>query len=505
MFGRSLTFLPLALLVTLAPACGDDDDTTGSEETTGDAADTTDSGGDTGQTDTAGTPSTYAFESRFAPGASSVDYAGQTFRHLLIAELGNELSRLTARIDDGSYFPKAGDVAAALNFYFLFDSQTAGTTPLTVTTRLPLLQATYDDVSSGKFLKEKLAGNDKATDYVDWSTGFKGWTGDGVTSPESLVTALFAKVDALAVDRANGTIPNGPTGEPIKSATVTPEGYDLRELLTKLLAGGIAYHQAADDYLDDATAGKGLLADNTKAEEGKPYTALEHAWDEGFGYLGAAINMGDFTGDELDGTGGRADFQKVHDLNGDGKIDLKTEFNFSSATYIGRREAGAAKLGVTLPLIDDTFGAFVRGRAIITAAGGALSDAQLSALKAERDRALAAWELALVGNIIRYANDTLQALAKAGTPDYAFETHAKYWSELKAFALFLQFNPRAKISPAQLDQLHARIGQAPVLPNAGEANLTKARADLVAAKDLLAQVYALDARLVGSADGTNGW
>jgi hypothetical protein len=161
--------------------------------------------------------------------------------------------------------------------------------------------------------------------------------------------------------------------------------------------------------------------------------------------------------------------------------------------------------GVTLPLIDDTFGAFVRGRAIITNAGGALSDAQLSALKAERDRALAAWELALVGNIIRYANDTLQALAKAGTPDYAFETHAKYWSELKAFALFLQFNPRAKISPAQLDQLHARIGQAPVLPSAGEANLTKARADLVAAKDLLADVYALDARLVGNADGTNGW
>ena len=71
--------------------------------------------------------------------------------------------------------------------------------------------------------------------------------------------------------------------------------------------GAVGFSQGADDYLDDDTEGKGLLADHTAADEGKPYTALEHAWDEGFGYFGGARNYLLYTDEEIAGEGGRDD------------------------------------------------------------------------------------------------------------------------------------------------------------------------------------------------------
>ena len=49
---------------------------------------------------------------------------------------------------------------------------------------------------------------------------------------------------------------------------------------------------------------------------------------------------------------------------------------------------------------------------------------------------------------------------------YSFDDHAKHWSELKGFALNLQFNPRSAVSDADFVQLHAHIGQAPSLSGA---------------------------------------
>ena len=53
----------------------------------------------------------------------------------------------------------------------------------------------------------------------------------------------------------------------------------------KFLLGAVAFSQGADDYLDDDVAGKGLLVFGYIPAEGKKYSALEHAWDEGFGYF----------------------------------------------------------------------------------------------------------------------------------------------------------------------------------------------------------------------------
>ena len=64
---------------------------------------------------------------------------------------------MTDNIDNGSYAPgTASEVVDSLNFYFEFDSDTSGDVPLTFD---GTLQTTYNDISSGKDLKGKIADN----------------------------------------------------------------------------------------------------------------------------------------------------------------------------------------------------------------------------------------------------------------------------------------------------------------------------------------------------------
>ena len=153
-----------------------------------------------------------------------------------------------------------------------------------------------------KNLEGKIAGNDSSTDHKDWDGGaFEGWTAD---SPHALVQEWFGMIADNAVEQLAGTQRVDPIeGEPI-SLYHTTTGLDLKQLVQKFLLGAITFSQGADDYLDNDVEGKGLLADNTALVEGKPYTALAHQWDEGYGYFGAARNYNDYTDDEIAGKGG---------------------------------------------------------------------------------------------------------------------------------------------------------------------------------------------------------
>jgi len=96
-------------------------------------------------------------------------------------------------------------------------------------------------------------------------------------------------------------------------------------------------------------------------------------------------------------------------------------------------------------------------------------------------------------------------MERFGTPDYKFLDHAKHWSELKGFALALQFNPRSPVTDAQFDTLHTLLGDAPVLPGAESAVITLYKTSLRNARALLATAYGFDAANVGNDDGENGW
>ena len=484
-------------ILCFSVACGDDE--------------TPDVGGDAGVTDLGTTdggqdqvPAQYNFSSRFGAG-SSVNYNCQTFRHVLIAELKNRIGGLTSRIDQGTLTPTTGAIQAELNFYLDFDPSTGGevTSAIAASYTTPgAMQTKLGDFGSTAKLRDKIAGNDPIGQHRDWNTtGILGWSGAGPITPTGLLDRFFQRIEAQAIARANGNIPNDPTGAPIAQVYVTPEGVDLRELTQKFLDGAVGYSQGTDDYLDDDLDGKGLNSDNTVAESGRLYSTLEHAWDEGFGYFGATPDYGDYTDDELAAAGGRAEYANgYHDRNGDGMLDLLTEVNWGHSLNAAKRDRDSV---TPTDFTADAFLGFRAGRHLIASADGALTPAAFTALKAERDRAIQAWEKAIAATVVHYVNDVLKDHAKFGTADYKFLDHAKHWSELKGFALALQFNPKKRISAEQLAELHTRLGEAPALP--GAANVAAYRSGLLEAKMILKTAYNFSDANLGDEQGEGGW
>ncbi|MBH24190.1 MAG: DUF4856 domain-containing protein [Myxococcales bacterium] len=452
---------------------------------------------------------TYNFESRFEAGANSVSYDGQTARHVLLVDLKSYVGGLGDSIDRGDFMPADGDVVAALDFYFRFDSDAYGEEAHLVSTEPGALQETYNDVSTGKDLVGKLAGNDTSTDHVDWSTEFSGWSdesiaayGGSIDSPEGLALAFFETLEENAIGRSDGVVRSGPDGEQLP-VYVTDAGQDLNQLIQKFLTVAIAFHQGTDDYLDDDVDGKGLKADHAAAVEGKPYTALEHAWDEGFGYFGAARDYAAYTDDEIAAAGGRDEYASgYHDTNGDGAIDLLSEYNFGHAVNAAKRDRGS---NAATDMTAQAFEAFRAGRALLAATDGPLDAAQVTELEGYRDQAVLAWEEAIAATVVHYINDTLQEMEKFGTDDYSFAEHAKVWSEMKGFALGFQFNPRSPVSDEDFTALHALLRDAPVLSDADSAEIDAYRSDLVAARDILRDAYGFDSSNMGDDKGEGGW
>ncbi len=464
--------------------------------------------GDNDESDTISEPATFAFESRFQPGVSSVAYSGQIKRHLLIEQLKAYIGNL----DDQSFSnPEPGDVVDALNFFYDFknsgvdDTLAIGFVPAVG----PPLQVEWRDLGGSLVsLKEK---------FPEFDAGFEGNVvgyASGTLTPEGALQDMFQKVEQLIIDRANGNIPADPNGADIALAFVGADGIDYQQLIQKYLGGAIAISQGTDDYLDDDLAGKGLLSDNTvPAVSGgveQAYTGLEHVWDEGFGYFGAAQHYNDFSDDEIASAGGRADWQGGNDADGDDAIDLLSEYNFGHSVNAGKRDRGSV---VATDFTKTAFDAFIAGRTLIVNAGGALDDSQLAELQGYRDTAVGAWERAVAATAVHYINDVLQDMEDFGTADYDFLAHAKHWSELKGFALALQFNVNhsplvtneLQLSTPPLEQLHSLIGDRPVLPGASEADQTAYKQSLNDAKALLGQVYQFDSANLGDADGLNGW
>lgn len=482
----------------LSTGCGDDDASFGDADA---SPEDTDGGDDADASIPSGDD--YVFDSRFQGGESSVAYSGQALRQVLMNDLNAYISALSTTAPED--FPE--DVLADLNFYYEFDALVGGEAPLLLTTDPSTLQATYGAIGSAN-LRTKIAGEDAMGQHKDWTTEFEGWPGGDATSPHLLVQFYFEQIDALANAFAAGNAPDDPDGNQIDSAVVSADGRDYRQLAGKFLMVAVAYSQATDDYWDDDLDDHGINVDNEVAfvdgEEEKPYTQLEHYWDEGFGYFGAARDYLDYTDEELEGIGGREDYQKYHDTDGDEAIDLGSEYVFSWANYAARRDNGSAPTAPT-DFTADIFEALLEGRTIITSAGGALSESEMSDLQEQRDAAVAAWDKLIAANVVYYINGVLKDMATFDTEPYDFVLHAGHWSEAKAFALGLQFNPRKEISDLDFVMLHELLGDAPVLPNADSLDIAAYKQALLDARALLGDTYGFDAANLGDDDGQNGW
>lgn len=407
--------------------------------------------GDDGGKTSVEPPNHYEFQSRFDSSKSSVSYSGQTARHIMIADLTAYLGRLDTAIRKDDFLnvpffdPYAieetchADLVAAFNRYFragVGEVPWLDDEPMLLTTDPPKLasQVTYGDISKEKNLVGKLAGNDTSTDAVDWSVSLANVIEINVlgeshtpSSPTELVDTIFAKVAEFACD----AIVNGVPAEPIY---VDEMGVDHQQLLQKFLLGAVALSQGADDYLDDDLDGKGILSPNTRDGEAL-HTKLEHAWDEGFGYYGAAVAALSMDLASIAGPG-------HEDVDGDGFIDLRTEKNYGASTNAAKRDRGAC---VPTRITEDAMRAFIAGRHLISRAGEELTEAELEELRGYRDAAVMAWEQAIAATAIHYANECLADLAalRAEDDSYSRVTHAKHWSEMVGFLMSLQFSPHS--------------------------------------------------------------
>lgn len=193
------------------------------------------------------TPSTYSFQRN---GKSSVSYSGQTDRL-------NQLGEIKTKMQTAD----AGSVVSETDLLAMYEN-TGGNA-----------NGNFS-FSSSKQLKSKTFSLDKA--FFE----------------SMLKSAAAASVDGnTGVNAANGTV-GLITRSSGSTILVDAKGFEFTQLFEKGIMGAVFYYQIVNIYLTDEKIGEGV--DNTTADTANNSTAMEHHWDEAFGYFGAPV---DFTSD----------------------------------------------------------------------------------------------------------------------------------------------------------------------------------------------------------------
>ncbi|WP_051083987.1 DUF4856 domain-containing protein [Gilvimarinus chinensis] len=454
-------------------------------------------------------PTTYEFSN--SNGEDTVSYTGQTKRQILIDDLVAEMNGLT---EDA-----AADVESQLNFYFRYDAATSDDlTPqfdLEGESLLPqndASQFTYGAIAGGKDLVGKIAGGDGTGggetgtlvgDFFGWSQGL-----DADPLPVELVDYFFAELASEVTDGVTPQIATVSGDVPLDTVTVSAEGLDYRQLIQKFLLGAVAFSQGTSDYLQSD------FATMLESEDGAAYTEGEHNWDEAFGYFGAARDYGDYSDLEIRAAGGRADYQNgYHDSNGDGLIDIRSEYNFGNSVNCAKRDVGSADNTNPTDLTQQAFDAFIAGRHILAQAAeaGELTAEQQTQLDEHIATAAVTWEKCVAATVVHYINDVVADMGEFSDGKFAsldnFKNLAKHWGEMKGFALGLQFSPESPFAADEqsrdnLRELLALMGDAPVLADGTQGGATYEGGTaayiegLNQARDLLQEAYDFDAENV---------
>ena len=189
---------------------------------------------------TVNAPSDYTFE---VDGSSTVSFSGQTARLGMAEEILSMLGESSTT-----------DVAVLNQMY------TDGT---------GFSDVTLD--ASGKNLRGKTASYQTAT-------------------VKSYVQAQF---DAMLVDYATNVAPAMAASTPaapgtagmIGSRELNAKGMEIDQCFAKGLIGALCLDQIANGYLSEAKIGDGVDNSSRDVNSSNNYTAMEHHWDEGFGYV----------------------------------------------------------------------------------------------------------------------------------------------------------------------------------------------------------------------------
>jgi len=436
-------------------------------------------------------PSTYAFESKFTAGESSVKFTGQAARQILIGELKNATGDdAISAADLAAIYAGGSSVLDDDNIYGV-DDGTGTPVYISAPEGLTLVQTSYTDVYAGagsKDLDSKTAGCDNelsTTQFIGWDVTTLVDCGTGGTKNDDTSLdhhdAPYSLMQEWIAAAANGK-------------TDTALGLNYQQLFQKFLLVSVAYSQAAQDYLK---ADKGLTKDNSEADGDAAYTSLEHQWDEGFGYFGASVDYLNIADATISG-------KTYHsDVDANSEIDLlKGEYNYGLAQYASKHDV----LTGTTDLSSEIMTAFLEGRQLIqdnfgtNPVEGSGYHTELAAIS---DRAVKGLEKVIAISVIKYINESIDDLDAyvVGAGNNDVDDLAKHWSELKGFALGLQFSPIATMTMTEAQQidLHDKIGQSPIAKLETE-HQDKALyiADLEAARTLVQTAFGFDAAAVAT-------
>ena len=320
---------------------------------------------------------------------NTVSYSGQIARHA-------QHDSLKAASTKGSY----DDMNA---YYIGADGDQALLAPSSKD-GFPIMQTLVNEISSGK----NLSGKTYKGTITAWP--------NNMTAPEVIDFWMMKAADNP------------------KDVSV---GLNYQQLLSKFIMGAVFYNQAVDNYLDEKM-GADSKPNDKPYKDGACYTGKEHSWDEAFGYWGAAAHSLLLSAEDNYNIAKRKDLAAA-DYNGDGVVDLKSEYVFAHAYY-----ASSFDKGGKTSYLEDITRAFLDGRKLITSANGEkLSDAQRSELMGHVDVINENWQKVIAESVFKYAGSTyksLVALESAGNADLAkeFDKYMKYWGELKGFSMALQ-------------------------------------------------------------------
>jgi len=195
------------------------------------------------------------------------------------------------------------------------------------------------------------------------------------------------------------------TTDNTKKYLFNERGIEITQILEKGIMGGVFYYQALAYYLTDDQIG--ATVDNSSVVSGEG-TAMEHHWDEAFGYLGVPI-------------------------------DFPT--NTTGIIYWGKYSNTVnAVLGTNNSLMT----AFRTGRA-------AISNNDMTTKFTQRDIIRTTWEKVCAASVIHYYNEAMNNFT-----DDAIRNHTL--SEALAFLRCLKYSPVKLITNLEIVQIEAMIG-----------------------------------------------
>ena len=346
---------------------------------------------------------------------------------------------------------------------------------------------------------KKAIGNGVSLDVM--MSYFNGADGElALLDPKSSDSFKVDVTDINTVSKTNlsgkaykGSLPGWPgnmTGKEVLQSMITmaaavekgydaTHGYDYVQLVSKFTMGGVFYHQACDNYLDEKM-NAGTKPNDKPYKDGAYYTGKEHSWDEAFGYWGAAAHGASLSAKQNYDITKKKNMRDA-DANGDGVVNLKSEMNYAHAYYA----AGFDKGGKTTYYNTITT-AFIDGRQVIADANGEkLTDAQRREVKRHARTICSNWEKVIAEAVFKYAGsvysniEAVKATMKGnlwqvnGTTEEAehkaaLRKYAKYWGELAGFSLSLH---TSGINLGEIGvKMDRLVGMGPVMPSGSQVN-----------------------------------